>query len=83
MDTDITRLIIVYSTPLCAPCQRLKSYLSGNGIKFVAKDLMLDQEAGAFIESKGIRSSPVLQVGENLYYGDDLVKDRLDEILAL
>lgn len=83
MNSSDSRVVTVYSTPLCAPCERLKNYLRSNGIEFVAKDLMLDEDAGDFLESKGVRSSPVLQVGEDLYHGDDLAKERLDSILAL
>jgi len=74
--------IIVYSTPLCSPCDGLKDYLKSNGVRFSTKDLMMDEEAAEFIEDKGIRSTPVLQVGDNLYFGADLSKDRLDEILS-
>jgi len=75
--------IVVYSTPLCSPCDGLKNYLKSNSVKFSTKDLMMDEEAAEFIEDKGIRSTPVLQVGDDLYFGADLSKDRLDEILSI
>ena len=31
--------IVVYSTPLCMPCEALKRFLKENGVPFVAKDL--------------------------------------------
>ena len=59
--------VIVYSTPLCAPCERLKRYLREKGIAFAVVDIMMDEEAGAFLERRGIRSTPVLSVdGETL-----------------
>ncbi len=63
-----TQKVIVYSTPLCAPCEQLKGYLKAHDVVFVAKDLMVDEDAAAFIESRNIRSSPVLQVNAILIY---------------
>ena len=37
--------VIVYSTPLCVPCDQLKSYLRERGVDFTAKDLMMDEDA--------------------------------------
>lgn len=83
MSAQDSRRFTVYTTALCAPCDGLKNYLSANGVKFTTKDLMMDEEAADFIEGKGIRSSPVLQIDDDLYYGSDLNKDKLDKILAL
>ena len=77
------RKVIIYSTPLCAPCEHLKGYLKANDVTFVAKDLMMDEEAAAFIESRNIRSSPVLQVDDVLLYGPDLEPRMVDELLGL
>ena len=79
MDKPVT----VYSTPFCAPCERLKAYLKAQGVAFTVRDLMLDEEAADMIESRNIRSSPVLQVGDDLYHGPDLQPDALARILAL
>ena len=75
--------VIVYSTPLCAPCEQLKGYLKAHDVTFIAKDLMMDEEAAAFIESRNIRSSPVLQVDDILLYGPDLEPRMVDELLGL
>jgi len=37
--------VIIYSTPLCAPCEQLKRYLSAMEVEFVVKDLLMDEEA--------------------------------------
>ncbi|HJM90397.1 MAG: glutaredoxin family protein [Alphaproteobacteria bacterium] len=79
----MARKIIVYSTPLCAPCEQLKGYLRAHDVEFEAKDLMMDEEAAAFIESHNIRSSPVLQVGEQLIFGPELGPEKVDEVLGL
>ena len=75
--------VIVYSTPLRAPCEQLKGYLKAHDVTFVVKDLMMDEEAAAFIESRNIRSSPVLQVDDVLLYGADLGPKKVDELLGL
>ena len=83
MDSGHTRKFTVYTTALCAPCDGLKNYLSANGIAFATRDLMMDEEAADFIETKGIRSSPVLQIDDTLFYGADLNKENLDRVLNL
>ncbi|MBT3372967.1 MAG: glutaredoxin family protein [Rhodospirillaceae bacterium] len=79
----MARKIIVYSTPLCAPCEQLKGYLRAHDVEFEAKDLMMDEEAAAFIESHNIRSSPVLQVDDQLIFGPELGPEKVDEVLGL
>ncbi len=72
--------IIVYSTPLCAPCERLKRHLREKGVPFSVIDIMMDEEAGAFLESRGIRGTPVLSVDGELLVGFD--PRRIDQLLA-
>ncbi len=83
MSVDMTRKVIVYSTPLCTPCEALKRFLRSHDVAFVAKDLMMDEVAAEYIESKSIRSTPVLQIDDQLYYGSDLSAERLEQLLAL
>ncbi|MFT4714246.1 MAG: glutaredoxin-like protein NrdH [Candidatus Azotimanducaceae bacterium] len=73
--------IIVYSTPLCAPCEVLKRILATEGLAFEVKDLMVDEAAAELMDQHGIRSVPVLGIGEALYYGDELRPERLVELL--
>jgi len=75
--------VTVYSTPLCAPCEALKGFLKSHGIAFIAKDLMMDEEAAEHIESKGIRSTPVLEVDDQLFYGADLGLENLQRLFGL
>lgn len=75
--------VIVYSTPLCAPCEQLKRYLTEHHVSFVTKDLMMDEDAAEFIEGQGIRTSPVLQVGESLLHGNDIEPGNIDALLGL
>ena len=71
--------ITVYSTPLCAPCERLKRHLREKGVAFKVIDVMMDEEAGAFLESRGIRTTPVISVDGELVVGFDRM--RIDELL--
>ena len=75
--------VTVYSTPLCAPCERLKLYLRTQGVAFEAKDLMMDEEAAEKIEDLGIRSSPVLEVDGKFYSGVQLTPDVLAKVLGI
>jgi glutaredoxin len=72
--------VIVYSTPLCAPCERLKRHLREKGVPFKLVDVLTDEEAGAFLESRGIRTMPVLSVDGELVVGFDPA--RVDELLG-
>ncbi len=75
--------ITVYSTPFCAPCERLKQFLSQQGVEFDAKDLMMDEDAAERLEGMGIRSSPVLEVDGQFYTGSQLAPEALSELLGL
>ncbi|MDY6881473.1 MAG: glutaredoxin family protein [Desulfatiglans sp.] len=72
--------IIVYSTPLCAPCESLKRYLKEKGVEFTVKDLLMDEEAAEYLADKNIRSTPVLQVDDELVVG--FQKEKVDELLG-
>ena len=75
--------IIVYTTPLCAPCEVLKRVLTTEGLTFEIKDLMVDEAAAELMEKHGIRSAPALGINGEIYSGDDLNPDRLVAILDL
>jgi glutaredoxin-like protein NrdH len=73
--------IIVYTTPLCAPCEALKRILKTEGLSFEVKDLMVDESAAELMEQLGIRSSPALGINGEIYFGDDLAPERLVVLL--
>lgn len=75
--------VTVYSTPLCAPCERLKHYLKAQGVAFEARDLMMDEAAAEKIEDLGIRSSPVLEVDGKFYSGTQLTPEVLAKVLGI
>jgi len=75
--------ITVYSTPLCAPCEQLKTYLRAHDVEFIAKDLMMDEAAAEFIDGHNIRTSPVLQIGDQLLHGAELHPEKIGALLGL
>jgi glutaredoxin-like protein NrdH len=75
--------VVVYTTPLCAPCEALKRYLKANDVAFTVKDVMMDEEAAAVLEARNIRSTPALGVGDLLLAGADLNPERVDQVLGL
>ncbi|MGD0076004.1 MAG: glutaredoxin domain-containing protein [Candidatus Binataceae bacterium] len=75
------RDIIVYSSPLCAPCERMKEYLRSRGVAFKVVDVMIDEAAGELLESKNIRSTPVLSVDGEMVVG--FQREAIDKILGL
>ena len=75
--------IVLYVTPMCGPCEQVKSYLTALGVEFDVVDVMMDEEAGELLDSKGIRSAPALRVGEEIVAGAALVPDRIDALLGI
>jgi len=75
--------LIVYSTPLCKPCEALKRILATEGLAFDAVDLLVDADAAALMAREGIRSSPALSIDGRIYAGPDLEMDNLVELLDL
>lgn len=80
-DRAETRNVIVYSSPLCAPCERLKEYLRSRGVEFSVVDVMMDEGAAELLESKNIRSTPVLSVDGELLVG--FQREMVDKLLGL
>jgi glutaredoxin-like protein NrdH len=77
----VPQSVIVYSTPLCAPCEALKRALKARGVSFRTVDLLMDEAAAERLEDQGIRSAPVLEVDGRFYTGAALADDRLDNLL--
>jgi glutaredoxin 3 len=75
------RQITVYSQPFWGPCAALSEYLTGKGVEFVRKDLMIDEEARDELFRLGVRSAPALVVDGEVVIGFD--KARIDALLNL
>lgn len=76
------REVIVYSTPLCAPCERLKAFLKERDVEFTVRDLMMDEAAADLMASHNIRAAPALQIGDEIISGKDLNPDRIAALLG-
>lgn len=77
----VGRKVIVYSSPLCAPCERMKEYLRSRGVEFKVVDVMMDEDAAEMLESRNIRSTPVLSVDGELVVG--FQREPIDKLLGL
>jgi glutaredoxin len=77
------RQVILYVTPLCSPCERLRAYLRSRDVAFRVKDLMMDEDAAEHLESRNVRGSPALEVDGEIVAGPALDKARIDAMLGL
>lgn len=50
----------------------MKTWLNEHEYPFIVRDVMMDEEAGELLESKDIRTTPTLQVGEEFVIGLDI-----------
>ena len=64
--------LTVFSSPLCGPCERMKIWLTERDYSFIVRDVMMDEDAGELLESRDIRTTPALQVGNKFIVGFDI-----------
>lgn len=75
-------IVIVYSTPTCAWCNKLKDFLNEQGVAYVDKDVSSDPEAAKELISKsGQLGVPVVDVNGNILVGFN--KNKLKKLLGL
>jgi glutaredoxin len=58
----------------------VKAHLRSAGVEFTVKDVMADDEAAEFLESRGIYATPVLQCGGEFVIG--FQRDKIDRLLG-
>ena len=73
--------VIVYTTPFCGPCEQLKEYLRSRRVLYIVKDPHMDEEAADYLESRGLYTTPVLRVGEEILIGFEPAQ--VDALLGL
>jgi glutaredoxin len=74
--------ITVYSQPECPPCSFVKNLLTSHSIPFTEKDVKKDHNARReLIEKYKAMSTPVVLIGDQVFYSTDLSK--LPEALHL
>ncbi|HHY36600.1 MAG TPA: glutaredoxin family protein [Firmicutes bacterium] len=71
---------IVYTTPTCPYCVKVKEFLSQKGVEFVEVDVASDFQARQELIRKGYRGVPVTVIGEEEIPGFDVAK--LEEAIA-
>ena len=77
------REVVVYTSPMCAPCEALKKFLASNGVEFRVRDLLMDEDAQDRLDEARIRSTPALEVDGELFAGDALNPDNVRQLLDL
>lgn len=80
---DTKHDVIVYSTPLCGPCQALKHYLAAHDVAFIEKDVMQDEAAADRLDDLGVRTTPALEVDGHVYAGAQLTREKVDALLDI
>jgi len=74
--------VIVYSTPTCPWCIRVKQFLKDNNIAFENYDVSSDQaKAEEMIQKSGQMGVPVLDIAGQVIIGFD--KERITKALGL
>lgn len=74
--------VTVYSTPTCSWCNRLKTYLRENNIKFRDIDVSKDQKAAEdMVKRSGQQGVPQSIIGGQVIVGFD--KAKIDKLLGL
>ena len=79
----MSQKVVLYTTPMCGPCEQVKEYLRMHEVSFSVVDLLMDEGAAELLESKGIRSAPALGVDDEIIAGAALNPDKIDEMLGL
>mgnify|MGYP003395028355 FL=1 len=78
----MAKSVIVYSTPTCPWCVRVKQFLKENNILFLERDVSVDKlAADEMVKKSGQMGVPVLDIDGQIAVGFD--KDRIKQLLGL
>lgn len=78
----MSQRIVVYTTPSCSWCRKLKSYLKSANISFKEVDVSKDpSKAEELYKKSGQMGVPVTLVGSNVIVGFD--KQKIDSLLGI
>lgn len=77
------RDVVVYTSPMCAPCEQLKRYLTSLGVSYRVRDLLMDEDAQDRLDEARIRSTPALEVDGQIFAGDALSPEKVRELVGL
>lgn len=76
------RDIVVYTSPMCAPCEQLKRYLTSLGVRYRVRDLLMDEDAQDRLDAARIRSTPALEVDGQIHAGDALTPEKVRTLVG-
>lgn len=76
------RDIVVYTSPMCAPCEQLKRYLTSLGVRYRVRDLLMDEDAQDRLDAARIRSTPALEVDGEIHAGDALTPEKVRALVG-
>jgi glutaredoxin-like YruB-family protein len=78
----VSQRVVVYTTPSCSWCRKLKSYLKSANISFKEVDVSKDpSKAEELYKKSGQMGVPVTLVGSNVIVGFD--KQKIDSLLGI
>ncbi len=78
----MTKKVVVYSTPTCSWCMRVKQFLAENNIPFENYDVSADQaKAEEMIQKSGQMGVPVLDIDGEIIVGFD--KEKIKQALGI
>ena len=67
--------VIVYSTPTCTYCNKLKSYFNKHGVKYTDINVATNQQAAMeMVRKSGQRGVPQTEIGGQMIIGFDTAK---------
>lgn len=73
--------VVVYSTPMCPWCHKLKDYLNKKGVKYEDIDVSSDQNAAReMIKKSGQMGVPQIEIGNKVIVGFDV--EEIEKALA-
>jgi len=81
--SEPARDVIVYTSPMCAPCEQLKRFLTAHGVAYRVRDLLMDEDAQDRLDEARIRSTPALEVDGRIYAGDALTQEKVKALLGI
>jgi glutaredoxin-like protein NrdH len=75
------RQIVVYSTPGCAACDRVKELLARQGVAFTVRDIVEDEQALSELSQLGVLSTPVTLIDGQIVLGFN--RRKIEQLLAV
>lgn len=73
--------VVIYSTPTCPYCKRVKDYLTRKGIPYIEHNVALDRDAAKeMVKKSGQLGVPVILIDDEVLIGFN--QTQLDRLLA-